>query len=365
MGSIVAMMARPVFVGIKAKYLAFIALALFALAAAAAGISFVVYASVVGDAKTASDLAIARGTMQRAVKLALLGQDARDAAAKVDGLLAGLRIAVAGNELMRETQRALAELEREWTMTKVLLGSKPLRSLSGSDGDDTQARLLAASERVWGIADGMVVRAERESSRSALFHGLLALLLASCSAVATLVIVFARGYVRRNLEFSSVHDALTGLPNKAFFDEFLARVMARAERYGERFAVVQADLDGFSEVNAKHGRAGGDRVLREIADLALRNFRKSDVLFRLGSDTFALFVPNVGVGEATALVDKVRADLRGASSGLGLTACYGICAYERGDTLASLSKRLEAAVYEAKHLGRDRVATVGRGTEEA
>jgi diguanylate cyclase (GGDEF)-like protein len=109
------------------------------------------------------------------------------------------------------------------------------------------------------------------------------------------------------LSHRASHDGLTGLPNRAYFDEQLAAMLDQARREGTSFAVLYADGDGFKAINDQHGHAAGDAVLAAIADRLRSGLRTRDVAARLGGDEFAVLLAAPSGAEAVA---RVREGLR-------------------------------------------------------
>lgn len=158
-------------------------------------------------------------------------------------------------------------------------------------------------------------------------------------------------------------DALTGLANRSTFLEALDLEIRRSRRYGLPLAVVLLDLDGFKEVNDRHGHLLGDVVLERVGGVLRRTAREADTAGRLGGDEFALLLPEAPRLGAFAAAERVRRAVRRAfeseaidGEALGLTLSAGIAAWpEDGAYAQDLLQRADAALYRAKRLGRDRV----------
>src|SRR6516162_8177819 len=101
-------------------------------------------------------------------------------------------------------------------------------------------------------------------------------------------------------------DSLTGLHNRRYFYETLAREVDRAQRYQRRLSLVIVDVDGFKEINDRIGHLAGDAVLAEIADRIRQVVRSADIPCRVGGDEFAVIVPEVEVGQARQLVGRIQ-----------------------------------------------------------
>jgi diguanylate cyclase (GGDEF)-like protein len=152
-------------------------------------------------------------------------------------------------------------------------------------------------------------------------------------------------------------DSLTGLGTPRAFEERLAHETARASRYGEPLSLLALDVDGLKRINDAHGHHGGDLALRAVARALRSGARGSDIAARIGGDEFALLAPSTPSDAATALAERVRAQV--AAQGLdGLSVSIGVATVQ-GPEAAPIRLRVAAdrALYEAKRRGRDRVVT--------
>ena len=120
------------------------------------------------------------------------------------------------------------------------------------------------------------------------------------------------------------HDPLTGLRNRRLFEADLELQVGRCQRYGESAALLVIDLDGFKQVNDRHGHGVGDDALRAVARTLTRRLRTTDLLARLGGDEFAVLLPHIDRPSA----ERVAADL---------TRVIATCTVDAGDTVLHLS----------------------------
>lgn len=153
-------------------------------------------------------------------------------------------------------------------------------------------------------------------------------------------------------------DPLTGLLNRRGWERRLDEEFERARRGGRPFTVAFADLDGLKRVNDESGHAVGDAALTRFAHRIERTMRLIDAASRLGGDEFALVLPDTDATGAMKGVNRVRASARQAfdQAGLPLSASFGLADYPAAaTTLRGLMQAADAALYEAKAGGGDRV----------
>lgn len=165
-----------------------------------------------------------------------------------------------------------------------------------------------------------------------------------------------------NLEKIAVTDRLTGLYNRAKLDEVFTSEIACAERLGNPFAIIMADIDHFKLINDTHGHLVGDSVLNEFATILRRMTRDTDTAGRWGGEEFLVICPKVELNDAFALAERIRAAVAKHSFPVvGKKTCsFGVASYRLGDTADTMVKRADEALYKAKQHGRDRVATENR-----
>ena len=162
-------------------------------------------------------------------------------------------------------------------------------------------------------------------------------------------------------------DALTGLNNRMKLDEALEGELGLAQRYRQTFAIVMLDIDHFKKVNDTHGHLIGDAVLKQVAGLLRGSLRKTDVPGRWGGEEFLVLLPQQDWRHAAMIAEKLRAAIASASfPEVGrVTASFGVSEYAAGDTVASLVKRADEALYRAKNQGRNRVESCRPAQPEA
>jgi diguanylate cyclase (GGDEF)-like protein len=162
-------------------------------------------------------------------------------------------------------------------------------------------------------------------------------------------------------------DALTGLHNRRYFHEMLAREVARSHRYGRTLALVVFDLDDFKAVNDRIGHLAGDAVLAEAAERVRQVVRSADIACRVGGDEFAVILPESSLVDADQLCKRLEGAISagpvGQAGRLHLSA--GVTEVRPEDDAVSFFERADEALYRAKSAGKGQVVSVAanQGTD--
>ena len=161
------------------------------------------------------------------------------------------------------------------------------------------------------------------------------------------------------LSYQAFHDSLTGLANKALFQDRLEHATARMERAGGHLAVLFLDLDNFKTINDSLGHAAGDEMLTRVAEILVSCLRRVDTAARLGGDEFAVLVEDIpGPDEAVRLAERILAAIRRpvivGTTELSTTASIGITYDRPGITCDQLLRNADLAMYTAKERGKNR-----------
>jgi diguanylate cyclase (GGDEF)-like protein len=161
-------------------------------------------------------------------------------------------------------------------------------------------------------------------------------------------------------EEAAFTDHLTGLANRRRFERLFAREVERTLRYGHPFCLLLIDIDNFKEVNDRHGHDAGDEALRRVGNVIQAGTRGIDVGARIGGDEFAVILPETSLARGLEVAERLRAAVSALEvPAVGrITGSFGVaelpaCA-ARGDGLRAAA---DAALYESKRAGRDRVAS--------
>ena len=155
------------------------------------------------------------------------------------------------------------------------------------------------------------------------------------------------------------HDSLTGLPNRILFYDRLNQAITRARRDKVSIAVLYLDLDGFKLVNDTFGHDAGDTLLREAAKRIVACVRDSDTVARMGGDEFTVILPNIRTPSskdrvAKKIVETIARPFLINGKSCSVSASIGIALFpEHGETAEQLVKIADAAMYLAKHSGKN------------
>jgi len=156
-------------------------------------------------------------------------------------------------------------------------------------------------------------------------------------------------------------DFLTKIPNRRALEKRLFEELARFNRHGSIFSLVMFDVDCFKRINDTLGHLAGDRVLRAVAGILGEEKRETDYLARYGGEEFALVLPETFLDQAVLVAQKIRRRVEASrftheGQSLRLTVSAGVSQVaEKGDSVAELVERTDAALYRAKERGRNRV----------
>ena len=169
----------------------------------------------------------------------------------------------------------------------------------------------------------------------------------------------SRAYSHQAAEAQASTDALTGLPNRRYFDEFCG-LLARRRRSGDAVGVLMIDIDKFKVLNDTHGHATGDEVLRAIGGAIVAAVREDDVPARYGGEEFVVLLRNPSPEVALEVGERVRTSVAGldlARLGVeGVSVSVGVAvAHQADQPIADLIVQADRALYRAKRAGRDRV----------
>jgi len=169
------------------------------------------------------------------------------------------------------------------------------------------------------------------------------------------------------LERLSTTDTLTGLSNRRHLMNLLAQEVERAKRGGNSFSILMLDVDHFKKYNDNHGHQAGDEVLARIGTVLRNSIRPYDCAARYGGEEFLVMLSGTSLAPAKETAERIRKQVLAEQfEAESVTISIGVAEYpSQGDTAKSVIGQADAALYEAKRAGRDRVAcAVAKSTKK-
>jgi diguanylate cyclase (GGDEF)-like protein len=162
--------------------------------------------------------------------------------------------------------------------------------------------------------------------------------------------------IHREFEYIASHDSLTGTLTRRALLQAAEHEMQRWQRYGQGFSLLLLDIDHFKRINDQHGHLTGDRVLVAFAGVVQHLLRSSDRLGRYGGEEFMVLLPATDAATALAVAERMRAAVAEHPGPPGCTTSIGVtCVQARDSNFEALIARADAALYQAKGEGRNRV----------
>ena len=239
-------------------------------------------------------------------------------------------------------------------------------ALVGSFGHRQSLLLLTVvfAASIWILVSGAVpfITVQYEDIMVIRFLSSYAILATFSVAMDNSLITSLENYRRLSSKVQEIahRDVLTNLPNRHNMEE---RLKLKAHEYQlskSNFSVVLADLDNFKLLNDRYGRDAGDRILKETAKLMSRQLRDADTIARWAGKQFILLLPDTSDQEAAKIAERLRlvfSDLNLQVEGdpLVITVSMGVTSVEKCIDLDDLISCVENGVYQAKHMGRNRV----------
>ena len=218
-------------------------------------------------------------------------------------------------------------------------------------------RATLAHVALAGLAYALAIASYPDAEGDAANHWLVSMAVLGVASGVILSLVSARrrledereGLLLETMELART-DPLTSLPNRRAWHELLEFEVSRARRSGEPLCVAMVDLDHFKRYNDKHGHLAGDDLLRTVAAEWSGVIRPTDMMARYGGEEFAVLLPECGLGDAIAVIERLR-----ERTPRGQRCSAGLARWDPRESPTQLIARADARLYEAKKLGRDRV----------
>ncbi|MFZ4855409.1 MAG: diguanylate cyclase [Desulfuromonadaceae bacterium] len=162
----------------------------------------------------------------------------------------------------------------------------------------------------------------------------------------------------KTISHQAATDDLTELYNRRYFNENLTAALSAARRHTYPLSIIMIDLDNFKKVNDTHGHSTGDLVLKTFANLLKEMIRTEDVAARWGGEEFIVLLSHTSSDAAAALAERIRSAFEQqtiSAKSIVLSASFGVVQLQESDDADILISRADAALYRAKHEGRNRV----------
>lgn len=254
-------------------------------------------------------------------------------------------------EILVQKERLLAEEQTIKTKEAVLKQLVNSMALKQREIDEAQRELEILNREIETKNEKIVQKEGVISTQRGAIVGL--------SVLFGIIVVLGWFVIKQNkmLGMLSQTDPLTGLFNRRVFMERAIALIQEYNRYHHPFTLLLIDVDHFKTINDTYGHNDGDKVLRQMAELIQAQTRDTDVCVRWGGEEFMVIATNTGREEAIALANNLQQSV--ASHGFDIatkvTISIGVASVMRDDTIESLVKAADTALYRAKEEGRNRV----------
>jgi diguanylate cyclase (GGDEF)-like protein len=227
-----------------------------------------------------------------------------------------------------------------------------------ADGDNHILNVNFLPELKWYLFVEQNEEVALTGIRQTLYANLVISLVITLIVVLLIHLAFSR--YQMNIEEMASTDKLTGLLNRHAFTILIDKLMAEYRRTPQPIAVLLADIDHFKDINDRHGHLTGDRVLKHLADQLQNGLRQSDIAVRWGGEEFLMVMKGCDLAEGQRIAETLRHKVEASAvevNGLiiPVTISIGVSQYDGSEMVDQTVNRADAALYEAKNAGRNRV----------
>ncbi|MHA2938100.1 sensor domain-containing diguanylate cyclase [Vibrio sp. RC27] len=230
-------------------------------------------------------------------------------------------------------------------------------NMSGSYIDENGSTIYISTRWVeefqWHIIVQQIDRFDNNSFFRSLFNNF------GISVLVSLLVIFVaqlsfRGYQSR-LEQMATVDTLTGAYNRQGFDTLVAKSMKNAKHTHSPLTIAMLDIDHFKSINDKFGHLAGDNVLQQVAKTCQSELRKEDAFCRWGGEEFIVILPGLNIHDATRAMERLTRSIERQPFDPKVTVSIGVSQLQEKETVPSLIRRADKAMYLAKEQGRNQV----------
>ena len=220
-----------------------------------------------------------------------------------------------------------------------------------------QEHILLSTHYIPEFGWHLIVEQEESGALTTARHNLVRTIAIGIGAslLIILICVATVNHLQARLEGMAKSDPLTGAANRRALEDRFSLASYKAQRYGEPFSVIILDLDDFKLINDSQGHVAGDGILKDVSTVIKNATRPSDLLVRWGGDEFLVLLD--GDQEAARILAKRIHDAMEEAENIPVTFSCGIAAFKRSDTLDSLTRRADQALYSAKSNDAEWMAT--------
>jgi diguanylate cyclase (GGDEF)-like protein len=312
--------------------------------------------NLAGDARLINQLGFIRGNIQYISKIALVEPN-RSLSDEYEVLETAINEVRNNQKFIEHTElyqpflTELTTLSEQWDTLKT-----NLQSYQQNPNRELALLILQQSNSCWFIAVKMVlaaqIAAENQADRTRLLLRTIFFIIFISALVAIVLDIYL---VRNRLERQSMLDGLTGARNRRSFNSISNDEIKRSLRYQSPLSMILFDIDLFKQVNDQWGHLTGDDVLKILSTLVTESIRKSDTLFRVGGEEFAILCPQTDLIGALALAELIRKKVEHHRFPIpeSVTISLGVSQYHAQLSEAEFYDLADQALYKAKSAGRN------------
>ncbi len=318
------------------------------------------------DARLINETGVVRGSIQRVTKIVLSDsiQASNEIFIDINNLIDQFLSMEKGgrnNSSEENIFKAIQDLKEKWQNLE-----QKLIEYQETHSKQIQKEIIEESENCWKAADAIVLTAQHVNEDKVAGIKIFYIILILNAISAILVILLVISYVRIKLEYESSHDPLTHIHNRRSYENVIESEVARSQRYGRPMTLTLFDIDYFKKVNDKYGHRTGDKVLIDLAKVVKENSRRSDSVFRVGGEEFAIISPETRTEGAFRLAEKLRNIVENYSFEIfnKVTISLGVAEFYQDITKDELYLHADQALYLAKNRGRNRTEIFINGEDK-